>query len=443
MTTRVRRLLFWCFVTVFIILAPTLVLYTSGYNVQLGRLVGTGILSLATMPKDALIILDGTPTDRTTPSLIKRLRPRQYDLRLVKDGYVPFEGSVNIRPRETAFLEDVVLWLDAEPVLETSSNIVRVPSSNKDAFASLVESKTWTEAWIEPVENGTRTLVARFAGARSNVIEITWSPDGSHILLKNGEREWIVVPAEGGRTLSLRDYFSLPILNAEWDAGRGSSILARTSAGMWRMHADSGALTRLQISQTISVISLGEDMLSVREESVRAVVERTRGANAKEIIAVLPPGSYAFAESRGPLIQLVEAKHRRVILLDAENTDQPILLNVEAERTAWSPDERSFLWSDNINVHLFTLRDKQDRIVARANKPITAMAWHPSSSALVVASADGLFAYDLHSILENKPVSLSKARDVSQLFIDRRGQYLFFLGTTEAGYGLYRQDIRL
>ena len=73
MSLKFRRTFFYLYIGLFLLVAPLVVLYTAGYrlDVQRGRLVQIGALSVTSVPKGAQVFLvDAALSDRT-PTLQK------------------------------------------------------------------------------------------------------------------------------------------------------------------------------------------------------------------------------------------------------------------------------------------------------------------------------------------------------------------------------------
>ncbi len=99
-----RFLIFLFFAIIFIILLPFLVLYSTGYKLGEGlSLVSTGGMYVYYPHSGALIYLDHDLAEET--SLFERgifiddLYPKSYELEVVKDGYIPWKKTLEIKER--------------------------------------------------------------------------------------------------------------------------------------------------------------------------------------------------------------------------------------------------------------------------------------------------------------------------------------------------------
>jgi len=95
-----RHISFWLFSLAFVILTPVIVYYSLGYkfDIQSKKFLKTGALSIKTFPRAITVYLDGKKMDESTPSTIRELMPRKYDLVLEKDGFYPYQIEIEIMP---------------------------------------------------------------------------------------------------------------------------------------------------------------------------------------------------------------------------------------------------------------------------------------------------------------------------------------------------------
>src|SRR3989344_4787117 len=96
-TKQKRRMLFYLSALVFFILAPILILYSLGYNVdfQTGRFLRTGGIFLKASPGGFSVLLNGNPVREigllSSGALLVNLRPDLYVVRIEKKGYRPWQ----------------------------------------------------------------------------------------------------------------------------------------------------------------------------------------------------------------------------------------------------------------------------------------------------------------------------------------------------------------
>lgn len=78
--------------------AVAAVLLAKGYtfSVKEGRVVGTGIISVSSVPDGASVYIDGHLTTATNTTL-SQLVPKSYTLKIIKEGFIPWEKTVEVK----------------------------------------------------------------------------------------------------------------------------------------------------------------------------------------------------------------------------------------------------------------------------------------------------------------------------------------------------------
>ncbi|OIO36649.1 MAG: hypothetical protein AUJ74_01600 [Candidatus Omnitrophica bacterium CG1_02_44_16] len=109
-----RRIIFYIFVVLYLVLCPILVLYTLGFilNPKEGEWVHTGLIHFSTIPEGANVYLGKSRFIHFTPTVIQELISGSYDIAIRHKGYKAWEHTV---------------WLDAGKAI-AFDNIMLVPN---------------------------------------------------------------------------------------------------------------------------------------------------------------------------------------------------------------------------------------------------------------------------------------------------------------------------
>ncbi|OGH48239.1 MAG: hypothetical protein A3A51_04440 [Candidatus Levybacteria bacterium RIFCSPLOWO2_01_FULL_39_10] len=170
------------------------ILYGKGYRFGFQEsgieLKGTGLLVAKSVPEGAQVFVDGklkTATDTTI-----NMPPGEYDLKIVKEGYFPWEKKVVIHA-EIVTLVDALL-IPIAPKLESitdlgAQNPTIDPTLTKIAFT--VSSGSAERNGIYVFDMGSNRILA-LQGSSTQIIDdsfdefskadISWSPDGKDII---------------------------------------------------------------------------------------------------------------------------------------------------------------------------------------------------------------------------------------------------------------------
>jgi len=116
MTRGARKILFFVFFLIFLLIAPLMILYYQGYRFDFEKksLTQTGGLFLKVIPKQAEIYLNGKLVKKTDfffgSALIENLLPKKYLVEVKKNGYFSWKKDLEIKEREVTEAKNIVLF---------------------------------------------------------------------------------------------------------------------------------------------------------------------------------------------------------------------------------------------------------------------------------------------------------------------------------------------
>jgi hypothetical protein len=107
-----RKILFYLFFALYLVLCPLIILYAFGYiftpKVEEG-FAKTGLIHIETLPSNASILISNRRYDGKTPDTIRNLLPGQYDLKLLLRGFRPWDRKVKVESGKAVNFEKVLL----------------------------------------------------------------------------------------------------------------------------------------------------------------------------------------------------------------------------------------------------------------------------------------------------------------------------------------------
>ncbi len=100
MKRRTRKILFYLILLFFITGTPLVLGYAMGYSFdwQEKKPVLTGAFYIRSTPKEAKVYINDQETAKT-PSFIRRLAPRDYQIKVEKEGYYPWNKKLKIKSK--------------------------------------------------------------------------------------------------------------------------------------------------------------------------------------------------------------------------------------------------------------------------------------------------------------------------------------------------------
>ena len=388
MSLKFRRTFFYLYIGLFLLVAPLVVLYTAGYrlDVQRGRLVQIGALSVTSVPKGAQVFLDDAELSDRTPTLQKRILPGTYHLRLNKEGYKPWEREVEIKSKQTTIVEGVELFLDLAPEMITPIAASVSVGSTNGLVAYAIAADQWFELWIYNPTNGDFTLLDRLSSAKIGEPQLHWSHDNYLLILsdaKNGKTEQRFYTSNGPLS-------SVPAWFAPFD---------------------------------------------LAPEGEQSALTRSRGQTV-ETIALLPKNNYQISDVFNNWVVIQDNEQERLILIDSDTQGPPILLNAAAKFYRWQ--ESSILYSDGFELHRYNPSTNSDTLITRSSSQMTDVIPLADSQTLVITTSTQTAAIDISDISRPVNTVIVSADKIQSFWLDPRGRTGYFFGIVNGLAGLYK-----
>lgn len=183
--------------------AGVAIFFAKGYTFspQEKRIVGTGIITISSEPDAASVFIDGHLTTATNTT-ISSLTPKTYTIKVVKEGFIPWEKQITVRE---GLVTDVKVTLFPSlptiyPLTKTGvKNPVLSPDGSQLAFIVPADKKAgvwvWTMVQNQPIAFARSSEPHQIASnSLVNFSEATlrWSPDSKQVLATVGNQNWFL-----------------------------------------------------------------------------------------------------------------------------------------------------------------------------------------------------------------------------------------------------------
>lgn len=169
------------------------------FSTQSGKITGTGIISITSVPDQASVYLDGHLTTATNDN-IEALVPKKYQVRVVKEGFIPWEKEIEVKE---GLVEQLKITLfPAIPTIYPLTfngvyNPVLSPDDQKVVFAVPGAEKksgvwVWTMSVAGPINIGRGGEPHQVALSQPGIdytkAVFRWSPDSTQIMVTLSDR---------------------------------------------------------------------------------------------------------------------------------------------------------------------------------------------------------------------------------------------------------------
>ena len=161
MTKKSRAVLFFILIILFLLVAPSIVFYASGYRIDFSppgggiKIAQTGGFYFKVWPKSAQIYLDGKLAKRTDfffgAVFLDNLLPKKYEVQIQKEGYHSWKKKLEIKEKQVIEAKNIVL-LPQNPGFEVLSKNVEeffVSPDQKKIILKEVQDPEWSLKLLE------------------------------------------------------------------------------------------------------------------------------------------------------------------------------------------------------------------------------------------------------------------------------------------------------
>lgn len=173
--------------------AAIVILLAKGYTISPTekRIVGTGIINITSNPDAASVYIDGHLTTATNAT-VSSLSPKSYDVKVVKEGFIPWERSVEVKEGLVTALK-ITLFPAIPTIYPLTFTGVAAPVLSPDGakLAFIVPAGKKAGVWVWTMSNNQPIAFARSAEPHQIAVSaavdyskatIRWSPDSKQVL---------------------------------------------------------------------------------------------------------------------------------------------------------------------------------------------------------------------------------------------------------------------
>lgn len=179
------------------------------YQTDTGTFAGTGIISVSSLPDQASVYLDGHLTTATDDN-ITSLPPKNYKVRIVKEGYIPWEKDIEVSKGLVSEIKATlyrsiptiypITYSGVDYALLSPDNLKLmyiIPNGLEGGLAAERKSGIWV--WVMSNQGGlglgtgeVQRQIVQSAGVDYTQAKYRWSPDSSQIFVDLPERKLLL-----------------------------------------------------------------------------------------------------------------------------------------------------------------------------------------------------------------------------------------------------------
>lgn len=450
MSLKQRRLLFYSFIFLFLIIAPFALLYATGRTINWSRfeIQKTGSIIIESEPDRADIFLNNkrpilffnqifqkNSVPRTNTKL-SNLTPGNYLLRLELPGYLAWEKKTTIRANEVTHVGPIRLFKQTKPelqqTLENKQEIITSPDGR--TVISLLDQSLTT---IQVPENNQTKLVVP---AKKNP-SVVWSNDQESFILN----DTLVINRSGQLVANLKGELTFQPSFVRWNADNHDSIYFIEKNRLEQfIFATKKSEVVMEISSLLKSGELldyrpseGHTYFTLRKKQESEIILLYSNSLTRQSSASLPVGTYHFINDIKNKILLLETQKKNLYLIE-----QPLPLFFSPRVTLVAQNYSLGHWNKNSVLYVtpFEIRkweDNQDKLIARLGEAVIGLELISKNNDILFATKKGLNILPIAEQAFNQTITLGEVEEISHLLIVNDNT-LYFIGQYNNQYGIYK-----
>ncbi len=367
------------FLLFFVIAAPLLLLYASGYRYDFtrGRLQRTGNIFLeASSIRSAYVYIDNQLYRETLSNkiFVKNVLPGEYTVNITKEGRYPWSKTLLVQPGLTTFVKDIVLFLLSDSIQLTEQPITEaVLSPMESTLVYTLTSPDIIELYSYALKDGLSTLISRFD---TDTLLLNWSPSGKILLAQTEDMAFVI---ENGIIKSSYEtdlYTSLRFndTNDQLIGITANSIVAITEGKNSIYTTTNTILDALATSNTYYILE--------EAPTTTNLVQFNKTLNDSVVLDSFPrESSYQLIQNNNQYITLKNTRSNTVYLFKKPSplggiNFQLSTLQFNAKHGFFSPDGSKLLLSNDYEVSYYNTTTNQLQLIDRLSTPIKEVIWY-------------------------------------------------------------------
>ena len=310
---------------------------------------------------------------------------------------------------------------------------------NNNHVAYATSQNFWVEVWTADLTKNMKRLLMRLPYEATSEYSLSLSKNGTYLCVaqKNKKTLLAVSKIDTGENIDSEGLGFVD--NFWWDAWR-DDVLFTQKDGTTIKHALSDSTQRKVGYDPKHAGTFDSSKDVFLEESNNRIALSFFDGTVSSIITYLPLGNYELRDSPHGLILLFDTARSRLVLIDANSRDQPILLSEEAVTAVWDVTDTLLAFSNGYDLKIYNPSNHEIKTVTRLSERITNIGWHSLPGILMYQVGGNTFAIDAIGMRATTQTLLVK--DVSGAFWETQDGKSLYIVDEKNGGDVLRRPLR-
>jgi hypothetical protein len=462
MNIKIRRVIMFGFIGLFIITAPILILYSAGYRYDLKKrsLIQTGSLFLEAKDlKKADIYLENQlyPKQLNEKLFIYNLLPGEYQIKLTKDGHYNWEKRLKINSNLTTFAKEIVLFRQTNPQKISQLDITDFqidPYYQK--IVTVIDQASNQEIYTINLNSQASELIYRSSG-QNQINNIAWAPSGKKILIQKTNNKNLIINTENLKDIiDLNQISKISLTNINWDYfsddtlwGYNQNTIYKISLSLKKAEKYFSPTNNDLIAPNFWVDNNTIYYFKIQKDSQDLYRHNLTLKTEEAIYSAQKNYNFSFIKSPDDYLTLLDTDKQKLIVINKTPLTPEISLNQKnfqefnAKSAQWEFEEKNqLLYYNDFEVSIYYPKENKSYLVSRYGQPIKRATWYPNLNYILISFENQIKIVEIY--IENGTrniIDIVKDNTIHNFTLDEKGRYLYFSGQVNAESGLWQLEI--
>ena len=429
MNINIRRFNLVVLFIIFLITATFILLYNLGwrYNLKQRSIIKTGVLTLKSTPRNALIYINNKDIRKETPAIIANLISGRYQIKLKKTGYYDWQKQIAVYPSLATIYDNIFLL--KEPT--GSDKIFNLPADNlvisPDASGAIivVKYKNYSQLWFFDLQTWQSKKLYEVKDFEIKTVQ--WSSHSQNILIlensANKNNYKIINLQKTNRTIKLADIANYSYTNLKWDRSNDYILYGIDKDVIYKI--DLATSSSIQIASVPSILDFFVDKNLVYAVSQRSFLYFDIKDPNKiiKITDLQQSTKQLFLDEQANLLPVLDQNNQILYLFD---TDINLISTIKGVKIAvLSKSGDKLLYYNDFEIWIYDIRNNKHQMLTRISSKIKQAQWHPSLAYIIFSHNNTIQAIETDLYSPNLYDLL--AVDVRQFALDKDGKNVLLL----------------
>jgi hypothetical protein len=457
MNLTLRRIIFFSFCLLFLIISPLVILYASGYQIDWRHLFTplavqkNGMTIINSEPAGADIYLnnqqvhlfsnflarDIIPSEGNavrTPAHIKDLTPGAYDLRVEIPGYWPWERQINIFPGQITHVLDINLFKKSSPELlaQVISQPIYLSPNNKKIFLS---------AAGELFDLKSQTLGNAIASGSASSTAVSWSTDSNRLTIDKN----LLNLKNPDKNLALDKIIGTGITDLKWNNEMDKIYYQyKNSIDVFDLNNKTNQ-TIVKENNILDYEIVNNNLYYIVQNGVDVEL-KFYSLNDKKILKKInlpASGGYQLINPDAKLLNVYDQKYQTLYLIDPVVADaNPIMETIDSvKKTEWASDNE-LIWANDYEIWALDLNKNENKLITRLSQPIESIIKTKTANYILYTTAKTVNVITWTASDDIQTTELSSVDSITSPVYDDSEKNLYFTAKNGNDEGLYKLNIQ-